>query len=307
MRLSRTCCFFPAEVVHKASFVRSPELTGAADAWARANVDVARKALAVPPLRAKLSSPLVDFEAYVACRKFELPAQAEERQFALLLLRHLLTYPLTLAAAVKAAGIASNVTTRAAVVGARAESSLPATVWAEVAIASAFPWEILALGPQVVPSRRLNASVSTGDVELACRRRTLTAADDLRDICAEAFADDDLVEKKNVDVVALFHPGLGHEKHAAGWRGGLTAIFKAEPRAIVITSFSARDQASDLAALDTFFKETGYDADVLVEPRLNAFPSGRAIVDPLDKTHIITPNERLMVLGVSPFHKGRRR
>jgi len=283
------------------------------DAWARANKDLAVAALRIPPPCAV--GALEDFEGYVTRRKFQLPPRAEDRRHALALLRHSLTYPLTLAAALAPLCEAKKKKTlRVAIVGARAESSLPLSVWAEAGVASERRWQLLMVGPQVAPSRRLGRPVSARDVSVVCRRASLTASDDLNALAREAFDDDDDddddldedLDEAPLDGVALFHPGLGHETLEAGWRGGLRSLVNARPRAVLVTSFSQADQRSDLAALDRFFADDDDDhaggkretPPFLVPPTLNPFRSGRPFIDPTttDSTTLAVANERLFVL-----------
>lgn len=267
------------------SIWREIEATKLADDWARAHPSLSRAALQYPPAGTEV--PVLDsLESYVQARGFDVPSP-----HALRLLSHALTYPLTLASYVeKSMTLDDRPALSVAVVGARAESSLPVAAWAEVgtALPTVSRWRLLLLGPQVVPTRRLAATVTAANVSIACRKASLGPGDDLAAMAAETF---DTAEK-GVDVVALFNPGLGHPRHEDSWHGALAAIRRARPKALVVTSFSQRDLESDLWGLARF----GPCPDWLVAPESNVFGSRRYVLDPEDETHATAANERAFVV-----------
>ena len=247
-------------------------------------------ALAMPvPSACSLDS----FDAYVASRKFVLPS--EGREHALALLSHSLTYPLSLGSALARAGIVKD-TTRVAILGARAESSLPLRVWAELGVAVPVHWDLVLVGPAAVPKKR----ETLGNVSIAVRQNRVKATDDLR-----ALFDDDIT------AVALFHPGLGHPNLQDGWIPGLQAVFRAQPTALLVTSFSHEDQLRDLNALTRFMDSSNAAAEgssFLVPPSPNSFRSGRPFYEeeeqqqqPGDdsKPSLATANDRLFVVSLS--------
>lgn len=263
--------------------------TLAADAWARSNPETARLALRRPPKGSVAPNLNAGFESYVEERGFSLPNEEPSRSHALRLLSHALTYPLTLARCVQRSD-----RLRIAVLGARAESSMPLDAWAELTCALPSRWHLLLMGPQVVPTRRLAGAIDTGDLVVACRRQALGETDDLGAIFNDALGDDD---PSPVDAVVLFHPGLGHLKHEAGWEGAMRSVVRAAPRALIITSFSERDQESDVAGL-THLK---IPLRFAMDPQPNPFASRRVVLDPLDQTHVTTANARALVLETSSY------
>lgn len=268
--------------------------TAAVYEWARANPEIAGPALRPPPLPARESRAIEtadSIESFAVARGYDLPTIDKDRSYAIRLLSGALSYPLTLAKYAKQLG-AKDGPTRVAVLGARAESTLPMAAWAEVSALYPTEWKILLLGTQVVPTRRLVETQTIGRVSVTCRRSSLVAEDDLNGIFAEAFDDDegDLL-------VTLFNPGLGHPNHRESWREAAKAIERANPRGVLVTSFSQRDAASDLSGLDHLFPPSS--VKWIVRPELNSFGSAIHVLDPVDHDHVTAANERAFMVKLS--------
>lgn len=92
-------------------------------------------------------------------RQWKHDSETPARRF----LSHILTYPLTLASGLKAAGLDRHNRLSVACVGARAESSLPASLWLEtlIALPGVSHLKLHLLGPEVVIPGRLPTAPET--------------------------------------------------------------------------------------------------------------------------------------------------
>lgn len=300
----------PARVARKftsksGALIDEIEATRLADAWARANPSLARSALACPSklTRRKHSPPSLDgLEGYAGDRGYEIPADCPARTHALRLLSHALTYPLTLALYIKKSLLRApcEPLLRIVIVGARAESSLPTSVWAELscALPQVDRWQLLLIGPQVVATRRLSNNVTVGNLRIACRKTLLHREDDLAMLLSDTF-DEDAEDRAGIDIVALFNPGLGHPRLAHSWEDAMGSIFRARPRALLVTSFSQDDLDSDLRGLAHALPQVEAPAlRWLVMPERNVFSSRRHAVDPENYQHVTAANERAFVIEI---------
>lgn len=284
------------------------EATKLADAWARANPSLARSALACPSKSARdqhSAPPLDGLEWYAGARGYDVPADGQARTHALRLLSHALTYPLTLALYIKKSLLQATCEPflRIVVVGARAESSLPASVWAELscALPQVGRWQLLLIGPQVVPTRRLSSTETVANLRIACRKTLLHRDDDLAVLFSNTFDEENAGDRAGIDIVALFNPGLGHPRLAHSWEDAMGSIYRARPRALLVTSFSQDDLDSDLHGLARALPHVeATDLKWLVMPERNVFSSRRHAVDPENYQHVTAANERAFVVEFPP-------
>lgn len=252
-------------------------------------------------------------------RRWKHPPGAAQR-----FLSHILTYPLSLAAGLKEAAALKEAApdqTRLSVVciGARAEGSLPPSLWLEtlIALPGVGHLDLHLLGPEVaVPLRlptalgsapgkglgsgggstaRMNLNLS-GDksLDVTWTRATLEAAardsEDAGSSTAEerrAGAAQEAMEKavQAADVFVLFNPGLGHPHLRQGWESAAERLL-VSGLPMVVTCHSPKDLARDHAEINAIGQRclgVGWaeGRGAQISPRENAFRSLRQTEDPL--------------------------
>lgn len=241
-------------------------------------------------------------------------------------LSHILTYPLTLAAGLKKAAALKETATdgihlSVACIGARAEGSLPPSLWLEtlIALPGVELLDLHLLGPEVVlPLRlptapgsspgkgfgagngstaRMNLNVSGNkSLQVTWTRATVGATprepegagSSAVDTAAgsRARAEEAMEETiRKADAFVLFNPGLGHPHLRQGWKSAAERlIISGLP--IVVTCHSSKDLARDYAEIDAIGQrclgvEWAKGRGAHILPRENAFRSLRQTEDPL--------------------------
>jgi len=314
--------------------------------WAKQNPSIARKILETPQLpSASLSNSLMksstndlnSFEEYLQFRNWKLPSQVyldsqKERspsndhdKYAMQLISHSLSYPLTLAS--QSHHFLSSVPKTSTIqhirllcIGARAEATLPTNYWREFLCyvennlsfqqqqnhTSSFNgrihWTIDFIGPDVpkgIPQRSIPGSSKYHKLDLICHNGYFPQ-----------YFTDSSHPKSNYndyedlwDGFVLFNPGIGHPNLQSHWISTLanlltsneTSSFHTKP--IIFTAHSLLDSKRDLELLQLFAKENNTIMDELLQPKEvsihykpNAFASQMTFVDPFDSTHTVAPN-----------------
>ncbi|GBG33506.1 Zinc finger MYND domain-containing protein 15 [Hondaea fermentalgiana] len=159
----------------------------------------------------------------------------------------LLSYPLTLAKYAHAhcdLEKSNNDNIRVSIVGARAESSLPALYWTHLVAlapdsARAQQWNLQFIGPDV--------SLSGPPVHDALRDREVSILNQVSFATAQRPLE--TCELPSPDLYAFFNSGIGHPKESKRWAQAL-ADLKGSGRRALFTSFHADDLARDLKALE---------------------------------------------------------
>ncbi|KAG5177584.1 hypothetical protein JKP88DRAFT_150973, partial [Tribonema minus] len=234
----------------------------AADAaWARQPGIV--KALQPPPFDAAAPPDLSSTEAYLASRFWTniLPSDAA----AMRIISHLLTYPLTLAAA-----LASVENTRSfsraglhvECIGARAEATLPPHLWAEALFSCGRLLDggrLTFIGPELGVPRAVKPA-SSGDTAPCHTLRQGGRSLELQWVrglfhdtaSGRALRHDSCNRTEGsihtVDAYVLFSPGLGHLHLSTGWQATADLVM-ASQTPVILTAHSEGDARRDVAWL----------------------------------------------------------
>lgn len=203
------------------------------------------------------------------------------------MLSSLLTYPLTLSHAVRTVFNYDHVKPHLniLIIGARAESSLPQTLWKEVLYSQSAAQHvtITMVGPgQLVAQSKASSQKQQhqrhqhkwNDQEITIHRGQHT---DVLHELPEAF---DLL--RSADLFALFHPGFGHAKMQSMWMPTLDLLFQTR-KPIFCTAYSPDDLQRDMESLRSIAQqmdeqELGESLEFIHPPKNNPFASTKASV-----------------------------
>ena len=262
--------------------------------WAREYPDVARACLKVPPIPNQAPQPrtttTTTLEEYLLFRQWPIP-QDENQEYALRLVSHALSFPLTMAhywtIAQESTAAVQQQQQNWCCVGARAESTLPPPLWKELLVATGNPsvrqWTIDFVGPDVVVPRQ----ESNVDTDYPLTKTKLT----LRCKHGGFFHNDPGLSNTNYNGFVLFNPGFGHPNHKEGWKPTLQLLMES-PRPVLVTAHSSWDAERDANAFREYFPHTPLDYQE------NPFASRIVYKDPLPTTtggsggedHYVSPN-----------------
>jgi len=237
------------------------------------------------------------------------------------ILSHLLSYPMTLAhylphlqkaaaAATTAAGkkedaAAAAAAVHLAILGARAEASLPSAWWKELLCLRRGHLHLHMIGPEL-PRAAAKEGVAAGAAgvaaaaaaehvvldaerelwlykhhglyhELASDVSSSLAASQPPPVAAAAAAP--------AAAVVLYNPGWGHPALSAAWAPTLVKL-QAQKKPVLWTAHSQEDRDRDLALLGMQDQRVEW----LVGPERNPFASRKRLVDPLDAQHVLAAN-----------------
>ena len=157
----------------------------------------------------------------------------------------LLTYPLTVARharhlageAVKRNDGDVSKPVRLAVVGARAESTLPSLFWQQLGIVTGLRWELTFIGPQTGPPG--------GPPHLAPGTEPMVTFSHKFGMYHECFSMSDLP----YDGFCLFNSGIGHPKEGLNWEHTITMLQREQGKPALFTSFNMKDFERDQVVL----------------------------------------------------------
>jgi len=177
----------------------------------------------------------------------------------------MLTFPLTLAHIFSRprflANIAGGDSLTLAVVGARAEATLPPAAWQELALAFPnLPIHLHMVGPAVVEDRARFELTPTVSASLH-----------------QGFLHD-VGSSLAVDAFVLFHPGLEHKGWERAWAPSLRLMFETK-LPVVCTGFSNADSAANASAVVRAGEKMARDFD---RPRIFANPFASLKLDVAD-------------------------
>lgn len=178
--------------------------------------------------------------------------------------------------------------------GARAESSLPREVWAQLSFMfPRVPFHLILIGPESMTNR---------DSEFPLPPRTAgnPFGAVVEDRIAQNFKISTFVEYFQTlheakqfypydpyfDCFVLFHPGLGHPGSAHEWADTLPQLLETKVP-IICTGYTEWDMQRDL---DWVTKKVGGEMDVLLEPGENKFRSLRWDLNDLDPQDVSAGN-----------------
>ena len=188
-----------------------------------------------------------------------------------------------------AADAGSETELRVAVIGARAEASLPTQWWRELLAArpDVARWSVHFLGPQLAAPAAARAPIGAPprlEVASPCGRRAL-------ELTFECAAYPGAGAPARWDALALFNPGFGHHALVGAWEEALRAMLRGGAP-MLVTAHSERDALRDRAAIERAARAVGMrPEDVWVErPALNAFRSRKKALDPADPEHVTAAN-----------------
>lgn len=287
------------------------------------------------------TSPPPTLEEYV--RRRQWAGKSTETLLAspgLRVLSHLLSYPLTLAhylpslygsdtasAKVGSPGGVSHV----AIIGARAEATLPDAWWQEVLCMQPGLFCLHMVGPEVydpatragresvrldpqrqlwmhrrqglyhvlapdlVSSFRLSPSPSPPALSASSPGVAATPAPTASSLDPEAPSQAPDASPAALSAAVLFNPGLGHPALAEAWKPTLQCL-QAAKVPVLWTAHSAEDRDRDVACLSGGAEdnESGCGdmrVEWLVAPGPNPFASRKLVVDPLNAQHVLAANK----------------
>ena len=230
-----------------------------------------------PPHGAAPATAATTLETYLAQRGWTTPLATP----GLRILSHLLSYPLTLAHYLPhllPADSQEQQEQHLAILGARAEATLPAVWWKESLGLRAAHAHLRMQGPETPATAKPEHLV----------------LDDTRQLWLqyEQGLYHQLPTSNPSAEIILFNPGLGHPHLAASWAPTLAKL-QAEQKTVLWTAHSPQDRDRDVALLETQAK-----VEWIVAPEPNPFCSRKKVVDPLDATHVLAANQ---VAGVFKF------
>lgn len=180
------------------------------------------------------------------------------------------------------------------ILGARAESSLPRSVWSQLTYC--FPrstFHCIFIGPESMANRerefplpeRTASNPFGGVVEarISHRIKVTTYVDYFHTMhAASHFAPYD----PYFDVFVLFHPGLGHPASSHEWADTLPQMLETKCP-IICTGYTEWDMQRDRAWVE---EQAGGEMDVLLEPGENIFRSLRWDLNDLDPGDVTCGN-----------------
>lgn len=227
------------------------------------------------------------------------------------ILSHLLSYPMTLAhylphlqKAAKATDTKKEEAATAvnlAILGARAEVSLPSAWWMELLCLRRAHLHLHMVGPELPQAVAKTAAEAAEHVVLDADRQLwlhkhhglyhVIVADVISSVATLSSSSSSSAAATargggSLDAVVLYNPGLGHPALRAAWTPTLAKL-RAERRSALWTAHSQEDRDRDIALLGA----QGKDVEWLVGPERNPFASRKCLIDPLDARHVLAANE----------------
>eukprot|EP00624_Nannochloropsis_granulata_P001329 evm.model.NODE_16477_length_6640_cov_25.901356.1 len=230
------------------------------------------------------------------------------------ILSHLLSYPMTLAhylphlqkvaEATKTKKEEAAAAVHLAILGARAEASLPSAWWMELLCLRCIHLHLHMVGPEMPHAVAKTAARAAEHVVLDADRQlwlhkhhglyhelvadivSSVTSSSSSSAAAAATAAAQAPGGGSLDAIVLYNPGLGHPALSTAWAPTLAKL-QAERKPVLWTAHSQEDRDRDIALLGAQEK----DVEWLVGPERNPFASRKRLVDPLDARHVLAANE----------------
>jgi len=166
----------------------------------------------------------------------------EERETRTNLLSKLMTFPCTLACNSQGLGLETEAgvsrPVRVAVLGARAESTLPHLFWQQLGLLTGLRWHLEFMGPHAglprQPYEELSAQRENVKVDFSCRMGLFHETHPQAELSWDAFV--------------FFNSGIGHPKEGERWDATIKMLLGCG-KPVLFTSFNGKDLDRDLAAL----------------------------------------------------------
>ena len=186
-------------------------------------------------------------------------------------LSSLFTYPLTLSYGLQSMNLSTSTTTKnILILGARAESSLPASNWRHLLISSTILQQVNLYfqGPHIYPLQHQCIDWNHDEIVKKISFMNLGKCLFHSDEQAQALL-------PSLDLVVLFNPGFGHDYLKSSWNPSLSQLLQMKIP-ILATALSEYDLQRDINYLKN---ENTAPIRFLLEPTENPFRSHREAID----------------------------